>query len=190
MATSARRWSPPAALAGLVAPAPLGRRTIAVLVGVAALGPLAFVDPEETSLALGFDDVGKWALVATWLTVLIALIISVAYVILLRPRWAPTRSAAALVAGIALVAAVGVYGFAGHPGLYGERLFVVMKAQADLSGLDTIADRPTRLRETYHRLVDEADRSQSDLRHTLARWGLSYTPYYLVNGVMVDGGPV
>lgn len=179
-----------AALAGLVAPARLGGLAIAVLVGLAAVGPLAFVDPEETSLVLGLSDVGYWTLVAAGLGILSGLLVSIAYGVVLRPRWTPSRWLAAALAVVALIAAAGVYGFAGRPGLYGERLFVVMAEQADLSGLADIPDRPTRLRETYKRLVDQADRTQAPLRAALDRWGLHYTPYYLVNGVMVDGGPV
>src|SRR4029079_2439581 len=76
-----------------------------------------------------------------------------------------------------------------HPGLYGDRLFVVLADQADLSGLDGIADRPTRLRETYQRLGRHAERTQAPLRETLDRFGFSYTPYYLVNAIEVDAGP-
>ena len=47
------------------------------LVGTAALGPLAFVDPEETSLVLGFSDVGLWTIVATGLAILTALVVGI-----------------------------------------------------------------------------------------------------------------
>jgi subtilisin family serine protease len=83
---------------------------------------------------------------------------------------------------------VAVYFGAGRPGTYGDRVFVVLKQQADLSGLAAIGDRDRRLRETYRRLVDTADRSQASLRRDLRRLHLGYTPYYLVNGLEVDGG--
>ena len=89
-----------------------------------------------------------------------------------------------------MLAAAGVYVFAGRPGLYGERLFVVMAEQADLSGLAGIADREERIRATYERLVKHAERTQAPLLAELKKWRLSATPYYLVNGVLVDGGPV
>jgi subtilisin family serine protease len=89
-----------------------------------------------------------------------------------------------------LVAAGAVYGLAGHPGLHGERLFVVMEQQADLSGLADIPDREQRLEQTYRRLVDHADRTQAPLRAELDRYGLDYRPYYLVNAVLVDAGPL
>ena len=43
----------------------------------------------------------------------------------------------------------------------GERLFVVMAEQADLSGLDRIGDRSQRVRTTYERLVEQARRKAS-----------------------------
>jgi hypothetical protein len=92
---------------------------------------------------------------------------------------------------VAVVAATGLVGYAsvGSPGLHGDRLFVVMRTQADLSNLSGIADPDARRTEAYRRLVDTANRTQAGLRHDLARLHLSYTPYYLVNGIEVDGGP-
>lgn len=162
---------------------------LAVLVGAAAVGPLAFVDPEEASLLLGLHDVGFWALVATGLSTVVGLVAATACGLLLRPDHTPERWLPVGVAAVVAIAAAGVYLTAGQPGLYGERLFVVLSEQADLTGLDAIADRPARLRATYDRLVAHAERTQAPLRRSLDRVGLAYTPYYLVNGVLVDGGP-
>ena len=177
-----------AALAGRVQPWS-GGLAVGLLVATAAIGPLAFVDPEETSLLLGFEDVGRWTAVATGLGTLAALAVGGILWAALHPRrrlgwWIPATTAL-----VTVVAAVGVYAAAGRPGLYGDRLFVIMADQADLSGLDDIADRPERLRTTYGRLVTHADRTQAPLRAELDRWGLDYTPYYLVNAVLVDAGP-
>ncbi len=172
------------------APSRAPRLAIAALIAIPAAGPLAFVDPEETSILLGTSDVGWWALVAALLSVPLALAAGVAYGLALSPRrwlagWIPA-SLAVLVA----VAGVGVYAVAGRPGFYGERLFVILADQADLAGLDGIQDRTTRLRATYERLVAHAENSQVPLREFLDRWDLDYTPYYLVNAVLVEGGPV
>ncbi|MBX6358250.1 MAG: S8 family serine peptidase, partial [Micromonosporaceae bacterium] len=81
----------------------------------------------------------------------------------------------------------------GQPGLFGEKLFVVMRDQADLSIIDTSgggqARRDERARATYQLLVRQANASQASLRRQLDRLHLSYTPYYLVNGLEVEGGP-
>jgi hypothetical protein len=178
------------AIAALSAPGNLRSTPVAVVVGLGALGPLAFVDPEETSIILGTADVGWWALVASLLSVLIGLFAGTAYGLGLRPSRSLRPGVAAGLVVLVALAAVGVYGFTGRPGLYGERLFVVLADQADLSGLNTIADRSTRVTETYRRLVDHAERTQAPLRASLEHWGLHYTPYYLVNAILVDGGPV
>jgi hypothetical protein len=172
----------------------LSAGALTALVGVAALGPLALVDPEESSLLLGTRDVGFWAGVAAALSLAVALVVAVGYGVLLRPGQGPGRRVRWLPASVAAIVAAGaaaVYLGAGQPGFYGDRLFVVMAEQADLGGLATITDRPGRLRATYQRLVTQAERSQAPLRRSLARLGLSYTPYYLVNGILVHGaGPL
>jgi subtilisin family serine protease len=66
----------------------------------------------------------------------------------------------------------------------------VLTQQADLTGLDAITERDERLRQTYRRLVDTAERTQAGLRADLRRYRIEFRPYYLVNGLEVDGGPV
>jgi Subtilase family len=163
---------------------------LALLVGLAAAGPLLFVDPDETTLVLGFHDVGYWALLAAVGSLLVGFVVDLAYAltvgrnIVLRPVLA-----GALAAVLALVAGA-VYVGAGRPGLHGERLFVVLRQQADLSGLDAIAGREERLRQTYRRLVETADRTQGPIQRQLRGWHVGFTPYYLVNGLAVNGGPI
>jgi len=89
----------------------------------------------------------------------------------------------------ALLAATTLTGCATAAGAGGYRdtLFVVMKAQADLSDLTFVRDVQTRRAEVYRRLVNTANRTQAALRRDLASLYLSYTPYYLVNGLEVKG---
>ncbi len=166
------------------------------LVGIAAAAPLALVDPDEISVVLATDrDIPAWTAIAAAFSWVLALLLAVAYGIWLARRSgrAPRRLTAALAAATVAAAAVVVYAGAGQPGLYGERLFVVMKEQADLAGVAAVgagaANRDARVAETYRRLVATAERSQADLRATLDRRRLPYTPYYLVNAVEVAGGP-
>lgn len=173
------------------------RIAIGLLTGTAAVGPLAFVEPDQTTVALGFHDVGYWALIGTLCSLGIALLISVALLIGVTylvetaiPAAGAWRRAVAPVVLVAVVAtALVVYPTAGHPGFFGGRLFVVMKTQADLTGLAQITNLTERRRETYQRLVDVAEVSQAPLRRVLRRDGLAFTPYYLVNGIVVDAGP-
>jgi subtilisin family serine protease len=178
-----------AALAVASRPARPGRAALTALVGAAALGPLAFVDPEETTTLLGTDDIGAWTLIGALVAVPVAWAAGAVFGLVVRPGRRPSRWLTATVAAIVLVAGAAVYVLAGRPGLYGERLFVVLAEQADLSGLDTVAGRDQRVTATYRRLVDHAERTQAPLRRELDRWGLDYTPYYLVNALLVDAGP-
>jgi len=164
-----------------LAAAALGRRGRGALVGVAAFGPLAFVDPEETSLLLGLRDIAFWTLIAAFGSLTVGLLIGSGYALRLPAAVPSTRSVAFVTAAVAL-AGLAVHLTLGHPGLHGERLFVVMREQADLTGI-------TGARPVRDRLVDLANRSQAPLRRELRRLHLSYTPYYLVNGLEVDGGP-
>ncbi|MEV0458381.1 S8 family serine peptidase [Catellatospora methionotrophica] len=108
------------------------------------------------------------------------------------PRTGSRRLAAGLAAVVALGAGV-YYLSTGQPGFFGDQLFVVMKEQAPLAGLPTTtglgAGRDQRVEAVYRRLIEHADRTQSALRTELDRWNLDYQPYYLVNAILVNGGP-
>lgn len=166
------------------------------LAGLTVAGPLAFADPEEISLLLATSrDVPFWVMVATGIALAVALVLGLGYgLAFARPKAAvPRRWVGAAAAAAALIAAGGVHLGLGQPGLHGEKLFVVLKEQADLSGIEQRpgeAARADRVREVYRRLVETATRTQADLRRDLDRWGVDYTPYYLVNAIEVDGGPV
>ncbi|MDG4794233.1 S8 family serine peptidase [Micromonospora sp. WMMD1082] len=185
-----------------VAPA-LGHRVLgaaggsptAWLVGLAVFGPLAFTDPEEVSLLLvGSRDVPFWVAVAAGAGLAVGAVLAVAYGLLLaRPSARPPRRAVAGATALTLLVTVGLVGAAaGQPGLHGERLFVVLREQADLTGLTAgpgKAGRDARATEVYQRLVVTAERTQADLRRELRRLRLDHTAYYLVNAIEVDGGP-
>ncbi|ASW56953.1 peptidase S8 [Plantactinospora sp. KBS50] len=167
-----------------------------LLVGLAAAGPLAFADPEEISLLLVEGrDVPFWVALAAAASLALALLLGVGLGAGFARRRIvrPGRRAVAAAAGLLLVGTIGGYAGAGQPGLYGERLFVVLKRQADLSGVDTGATGPDgrirRAGEVYRTLVTQAETSQAALRRELDRLHLDYTPYYLVNAVEVRGGP-
>jgi hypothetical protein len=182
-------------VAALVVLPPLGfaaaalRRGTGLLIGLAAAGPLAFVDPEETTALLGTSDVGYWTLIAAAAAFGVALVVDVTVAATLARGLPLTRRPVALVTAALVAGTAAGYATVGQPGLHGERLFVVMAAQADLGGVEAIADRAERLRETYRRLVDTAERTQAPLRKDLHRLRVGFRPFYLVNGLEVDGGP-
>lgn len=187
--------------------APGSHRAVGWLVGIAAFGPLALVDPEEITLFLLGRDVPFWTIVATLTSLVAALLIGLVYGLTVLARVVPPcfgapsvgfRPRQGLIAGslavVVLLASFAGYAFVGQPGFHGEHLFVVMKEQASLAGLPQTTGngpgREARVAAVYRRLVEHADATQADLRRELDRWNVSYQPYYLVNGIMVDGGPV
>ena len=76
-----------------------------------------------------------------------------------------TVLAAALLAAVAALGLIATYALAGKPGLYGERLFVILKDQADVRPMAAIADRDTRMKAVYDTLTAHADRTQAPPRH-------------------------
>ncbi|MBL6278570.1 S8 family serine peptidase [Micromonospora fiedleri] len=179
-------------------PRTAGRTSTAWLVGLTVFGPLAFTDPEEISLLLASTrDVPFWVAVATGAGLVVALVLAIAYGLLLaRPAARPPRPALAgltTLVLLVLLVAVGAIGVgAGQPGLHGERLFVLLREQADLADLPAgtgKAGRDARAEQVYRRLVATAERTQAELRRDLRRLRLDHRPYYLVNAIEVDAGP-
>ncbi|MCG5441199.1 S8 family serine peptidase [Micromonospora sp. NIE79] len=173
-----------------------GRTATGWLVGLAALGPLAFTDPEEISLLLvGTRDIPFWVAAAAGVGLAVAVLVAIGYAVLLaRPTARTPNRRVAAVAAVVLLVTFGVVDLGpGQPGLYGERLFVVLRAQANLSDLPAAAPgragRDARAAEVYRRLVSTAEQSQGDLLRGLNRLRLDPVSYYLVNAVEVDGGP-
>lgn len=156
-------------------------------VGVAAFGPLAFLDPDEIDIILGTHDIVRYAFIGMGLGVAAGLVgggalAGLAGVLRSRPL-------AAIVACIALVGGGALYALGGQPGFDGDRLFVVLKRQAPVASPTGTKDLTAKREAVYHRLVGFADRTQQPLRDALGRIGVGYTPYYLVNALEVDAGP-
>ncbi len=169
-----------------LAPSLLGTTLAA---GLLAAAPLIFIDPTELTIVLG--DLSPWAWKAAFLMAGIGLVIGIVAWIGVRASRGDGGSRLAgfpvWPAVIAWAAAALLYGFFGLHGFAGDRLFVIMKDQADVSKATTIQDRNERLTYVYKTLTTEANSSQADLRSTLDRYGIHYKPYYLVNSMEVDG---
>jgi len=172
---------------------------LTLLFGGGAAAPLLLVDPREMAIILPFDliNVAGRAFAAAGLSALIGLGLGAVLLLLRWQRPEPASAGGAagravtglLVVG-AWVVALGVYVLAGHPGFYGERLFVILKEQVDLGPAGDIAHGEARRRFVYETLVAHAEGNQQDLRQVLEWAGIGHTPYYLVNGLEVRGGPV
>ncbi len=166
-----------------------GWGAVAVLVGGAAAAALAFVDPAELLLILGSGELPSHAFGMSSMAWVVA---SVMGIVLWFVRNLQLDRGAVAVrwgsVGAMWALAVALYTLTGSPGLYGDKLFVVMREQADLAQIDGSASRDQRLVATYQMLTEHADRTQADLRSQLDRLGIDYAPYYLVNGIEVNGG--
>jgi subtilisin family serine protease len=85
---------------------------------------------------------------------------------------------------------LGGYLLFGQPGFFGEDLFVVLTDQLYPNVNENIED-PIQIRsDVYNSLTSFANQSQSDIRDSLDQFGIKYQPYYLVNGLQVQGGPL
>ncbi len=168
-----------------------GWQALAALFGGGATAALALFDPNEITLILGGADIpavaGQTALRAFGLGFLVSALLVAFHQPLLR-LVRPQLAGGALI-GATLLAGV-IYATIGHPGFHGDQLFVVLREQADLSAAPAIADRDERLRFVYTSLTEHATTTQAELRRDLDRFGVDYLPYYLVNSLEVDGGPL
>lgn len=171
-----------------------GWLALALIIGLGLAWPLMWVDPDELALVVtvGNGELIGWALRAALAQLALGAAASIALLFAARREAAPGRGS--LLSGILAlmigVGAIAVYIGVGRPGFYGERLFVVLKEQADVSAAGSIEDVVEKRAYVYQTLVEHAERSQKDLRQSLGRLGISYRPYYLVNGLEVNGGPL
>jgi hypothetical protein len=189
---------------------------LALLVGAAAAAPMTLVDPAELYLlaSLGTGEILQWALSAAIVSGFTALLMGAGLLTWLRPRRnapsspespppaskvfdhaAPKTAQHApvwLIGAAALTILAGglIYYFAGQPGAYGDTLFVVLHDQWDVSTAAQLEDLSYRRQFVYTQMVEHAEMSQASLREELNRFNLRYTPYYLVNGIEVHGGPL
>ena len=165
----------------------------AVLVGLTTAASTIFVDSDELVLSLAFGprDVPYWTQSAVLVSIFIALLLSLVTLIA-RHRLTGSKHAAitGAVAAGAWIVGLFLYFAAGQPGFFGDQIFVIMADQVQLSDLDSQFASGERAEFVYHALVDHADKSQGSLRKTLDDLGFEYTPYYLVNSIAVDAGPV
>jgi len=162
-----------------------------VLTGLLAATGLTFFDPTELTIVLG-DESGL-AIKAVEIAIGLGLVIGL--IALLIRYIARTHIGSSLMRALSVVGALAVWivvillFFAyGHHGFYGDRLFVIMKDQADLSSVRQIKDIAQRRTTAYQMLTQRANETQAPLRNTFDSFGIKYIPYYLVNGMEVRGG--
>ncbi|HEX9012166.1 MAG TPA: hypothetical protein VF813_01575, partial [Anaerolineaceae bacterium] len=165
----------------------------AAILGISAAASLMFVDQKELSLVVGSGpgEILQWVLDAGLASLGVAVIAGVAGTFGWRrlSRWGSNRRSAAA-AGVIWLAVLGFFALAGRSALYGDRLFVIMRSQADVSSAASMTDYNQRRTYVYQTLTSQAEKTQAALRADLTRYHIGFTPYYLVNGLEVRGGPL
>src|SRR5258706_1552665 len=167
------------------------RAAAAAAIGLLAFAGLAFFDPTELTIVLGdiFSVASKAsgiALLIGWVTSIIALILRSTAA---RSAGSRTKRAVGWAGtGVLWLFLIALFFLFGHPGNYGDQLFVIMKDQADISKVASIKDRNERLTAAYELLTKRANSTQANLRKIFDSTGVEYTPYYLENAMEVRGG--
>ena len=159
--------------------------------GILAFAALAFFDPTELTIVLG--DIAGLATKAVGIALLIGWGTSV--IALGLRQFAPTVSGSGVKravgwagAGVVWLSVIAIFFLFGNPGNYGDRLFVILKDQADISAVTEIKDRDARLLAAYEQLTEHANITQAPMRQFFDSVGIEYTPYYLENAMEVRGG--
>ena len=167
------------------------RISAAILTGLLTAAGLVFFDPTELTIVLG--DIFGIALMAVGFTIGLGLFVGLVALIIRSITNAGTGASVTVVlSGIGALVAWMIVAFLfisnGHHGFYGDRLFVILKDQADLSGIRQTTDIDERRASAYQLLVQQANETQAVLRDRFDTFGVEYTPYYLVNAMEVRGG--
>ncbi len=171
----------------------VGRKTAAGLIlSLAVALPLAFFDMDELSMAItgSAGEILDWATQAAFYTLLGILMISI--ILLANSKVLKIINISQKVnRGLVFFASISfflIYFLLGQVGFYGDRVFVILKSQADLVQTGQLENVSERRQAVYDGLVSHALQSQAGLRQKLEKWNLKYTSYYLLNAIEVDGG--
>ncbi len=166
-----------------------------ILLGLSLAFPLIAFDADELNIVVGSGngEVLSWAIRTITVSTIIAGLFLILLFILRKRINLMDRLPLAwkiLPASIWIMMLVLYFGL-GQPGLFGEKYFVVLKEQADLSAVEKIADQNNARREfIYQTLSKHAQKTQAGLVSLFQRRHISYQSYYLVNGIEVSGGPL
>lgn len=161
---------------------------LGLLTGLSTAVILMFTDSDGIFLG-AMDGIMRWAYQAAFFTIPVALLAGL-LLLLLRKRLVGVKNVSFFLvfALFAWVVGLALYFIVGQPGFYGDHLFVILKDQPDTSAAADIANYDTRREFVYDTLTAHATRNQADLRASLDRFGIDYTPYYLTNAIEVRGG--
>lgn len=188
--------------------APCSKLIMVLFIGSLIAAPLIFIDADELVyiLASSKGELFTYAFRAAFISAVVGLGFSISLLLirglleLFRKENPPVTHSKQgstpniLFSGVssfavALILIISYLGF-GQPGLFGERMFVVLKDQADVSSANRIADYTQRRMYVYKTLTNHAVQNQQLLRQTLDKFDIPYTPYYLLNAIEVPENPL
>jgi hypothetical protein len=171
-----------------------GKLPVFLISAVVFCAPMLFFDMDELSLVIGSGDgeAMSWAIKAAWftfmslLTIFVVLLINFKFVenIHLPKKWDIS------LVGVSIITTFMVYMIWGQLGFHGEKLFIILKPQANLTAESSITDYSVRRQAVYRKLTNFAEESQYLLKQKLDKYHIQYTPYYLVNGLEINTGPI
>jgi subtilisin family serine protease len=165
------------------------RVAAAILTGLLTAAGLIFFDPTELTIVL--DDLDNVAINAIGIAAGLGLLVGLVALIIrsLTEAGSGVMRVLSVIGAVAAWVVVALLFFTnGNRGFYGDRLFVILKDQAELSSVRQISDIDERRTTAYQMLVEHANETQANLRSTFDNFGVEYTPYYLVNAMEVHGG--
>lgn len=168
-----------------------GRLAVGFISALSLFLPLAFFDMDELALILEGSTQGEvlyWSQRAGTYSLLYLATISILILVIFHLREKANlekRINIGLIV-LSLMESIILYAFAGQPGFFGDRLFVVMQDQFNVQSVSEIDDISERKWAAYSGLIHLADQSQTSVREKLTRLHVDYTPYYLVNGLEVN----
>ncbi len=160
-------------------------------ISLLAFAGLALFDPTELTIVLG--DVAGIATKTSAIVIAIGIVTSLIALILRFATGSTSgsrtkRAVGWAGSGVTWLFVIALFFLFGNPGNYGDRLFVILKDQADISDVAAIKDRDERLHVAYEKLTEHANETQANLRNFFDSVGVMYTPYYLENAMEVRGG--
>ncbi|MGB8252129.1 MAG: S8 family serine peptidase [Anaerolineaceae bacterium] len=164
----------------------------ALTLALAVAIPFILVDPDELALVITASkgELLGWVALASLVSLFVVVIaFCILFVFRSRlPDWDASKRSNAFTL-LLWVGVVMLSLFHAGPNFYGERLFVILKDQADVSQAEQIEDYDARRSFVYQTLTSHALDTQADLRQTLTDYNIRYRSYYLVNSLEVTGGP-
>jgi subtilisin family serine protease len=164
---------------------------IGIIFTLVAAFPMMLIDPDELAMTItmGTGELIQWAAMAAGFAVLINLWLTIVLWLTCRKKIVPVKKIVwAAVATIYVLMAI-LYATS-RPGFFGDQIFVILKDQTDVSSAKDNPNYNERRNQVYTTLTAEAEKSQKRLRAKLDQFHIGYKPYYLVNAMEVDAGPL